>query len=76
MIEELLKLGSGKISYYMYIPLENFDTDIRTVAYITVEGAKELKTYSSKYEDTVEEVKQIIEDISRRKKTGKISGNL
>ena len=62
------KLGSGKISYYMYIPLENFDTDIRTVAYITVEGAKELKTYSSKYEDTVEEVKQRIEDISEERR--------
>lgn len=62
------KLGSGKISYYMYIPLENFDTDIRTVAYITVEEAKELKTYSSKYENTVEEVKQIIEDISEERR--------
>lgn len=58
------KLGSGKISYYMYIPLENFDTNIRTVAYITADGAKELKTYSSKYEDKIEEVKQSIEDIS------------
>lgn len=65
---ETTKLGSGKISYYMYIPLENFDTDIRTVAYITVEGAKELKTYSSKYEDTVEEVKQRIEDISEERR--------
>lgn len=62
------KLGSGKISYYMYIPLENFDTYIRTVAYITVEGAKELKTYSSKYEDTVEEAKQRIEDISEERR--------
>lgn len=62
------KLGSGKISYYVYIPLENFDTDIRTVAYITVEGAKELKTYSSKYEDKIEEVKQRIEDISEERR--------
>lgn len=62
------KLGSGKISYYMYIPLENFDTKIRTVAYVTVEGAKELKTYSTKYEDKVKEVKQRIEDISKERK--------
>lgn len=62
------KLGSGKISYYMYLPLENFDTDVRTVAYITVNGAKELKTYSSKYEDKVEEVKQRIEDISEERR--------
>ena len=62
------KLGSGKISYYMYTPLENFDTEIRTVAYIKVDGAKELKTYSSKYENKVEEVKQRIEDISEERR--------
>lgn len=62
------KLGSGKISYYMYLPLENFDTDIRTVVYITVDRAKELKTYSKKYEDKVEEVKQRIEDISEERR--------
>lgn len=62
------KLGSGKISYYMYIPLDNFDTKIRTVAYITVEGAKELKTYSAKYEDKIEEVKARIEDISEERR--------
>lgn len=64
----ITKLGSGKINYYMYIPLENFNTDIRTVAYITVEGGKELKTYSSKYEDKVEKVKQRIEDISEERR--------
>lgn len=62
------KLGSGKISYYMYTPLKNFDTDIRTVAYITADEAKELKTYSSKYEDKIEEVKQRIEDISEERR--------
>lgn len=62
------KLGSGKINYYMYMPLENFDTDIRTVAYLTVNGAKELKSYQKKYEDRIEDVKERIEDISEARR--------
>ena len=56
----------------MYIPRDNFDTDLSTVAYITVEGAQELKTYQSSYEDRVQEVKDKIECNFRRKKTSKI----
>ncbi len=62
------ELGSGKIDYYMYIPRENFDTDLSTVAYITVEGAKDLKTYQSKYEDVVQEVKDRIDAISEERR--------
>ncbi len=62
------KLGSGRINYYMYIPLTNFDTDIRTNAYVTVKGAKELQTYNQNYEDTIEDVKDKIEDISEERK--------
>ena len=62
------ELGSGKIDYYMYIPHENFDTDLSTVAYITVEGAKDLKTYQSKYEDVVQEVKDRIDAISEERR--------
>ena len=62
------KFGSGKINYYMYIPLENFDTDIRTVAYVTVEEAKELRTYNQNYEDTVQEVKDRIDSISEERR--------
>lgn len=58
------KLGSGKINYYMYTPLENFDTDIRTIAYMTVKEAKNLKTYNNQYEDTVQVVEDKIEEIS------------
>lgn len=62
------KLGSGKIDYYMYIPRDNFDTDLSTVAYITVEGAKELKTYQNSYEDRVQEVKDKIDAISEERR--------
>lgn len=62
------KIGSGKISYYMYVPIENFNTDIRTVVYITVEGSKELKTYEQEYEDYLQTVKEEIEKISEQRK--------
>ena len=62
------KLGSGKIDYYMYIPRDNFDTDLSTVAYITAEGAQELKTYQNSYEDRVQEVKDKIDAISEERR--------
>ncbi len=62
------KLGSGKIDYYMYIPIKNFAIDFYTVAYITVEGAKNLKTYETAYEQAVEKVKNEIDIISEERK--------
>lgn len=62
------KIGAGKINYYMYVPIENFDTDIRTVAYLTVKNAKDLKTYNKKYEDAVQKVKDKVASISEERK--------
>jgi len=62
------KLGSGKINYYMYTTLENFNTNIRTVAYLKVSGTRELKSYQKKYENKVEEVKTRIEDITEARR--------
>lgn len=61
------KLGSGKINYYMYIPLENFNTDIKTVAYITIQGSKELATYNKEYEDIVEEIENKAKTVSEER---------
>lgn len=62
------KLGSGSVNYYMYMPKENFNMDVYTIAYITVDGAKDLKTYSDEYKDKVEGVIDNIEDISDERK--------
>lgn len=62
------KLGAGKIDYYMYVPIENFAIDFYTVAYITVEGAKELKTYETTYEEKITETKDRIDNISEERK--------
>lgn len=62
------KLGSGSVNYYMYMPKENFNMDVYTIAYITVDGAKDLKTYSDEYKDKVKGVIDNIEDISDERK--------
>ena len=61
------KLGSGKINYYMYVPKENVNVDMYTNIYITVAGAEELNTTSSKYEDVVQEVTNKLENISEER---------
>ena len=62
------KLGSGSVNYYMYMPKENFNMDVYTIAYISVDVAKDLKTYSDEYKDKVEGVIDNIEDISDERK--------
>lgn len=58
------KLGSGKINYYIYFSKNNLDTDIYTSIFITVDGAKELRNDSKKYEDLIFEIKSNIKGIS------------
>lgn len=62
------KLGAGSINYYMFIPRENINMDVYTVAYITVDGAKELATYNQDYKDLVSHVKDNVEAISDERK--------
>ncbi len=62
------KLGAGSINYYMFIPRENINMDVYTVAYITVCGAKELATYNQDYKDLVSQVKDNVEAISEERK--------
>lgn len=62
------KLGSGKVNYYMYIHPDSITQDIYTNTYIQVAGAKEQKCYEKEYEDTIENVKNKIEDISEERK--------
>ncbi|MGN1326714.1 MAG: FtsX-like permease family protein, partial [Clostridia bacterium] len=62
------KLGAGSVNYYMYIPKSNINMDIYTVAYITVDGALELATYSNEYEDLINDIEDKIEEISVQRK--------
>ena len=62
------KLGAGSVNFYMYMPKENFNMDVYTVAYITADGAKNLKTYKDEYQKKIDEVKDNIDAISDERK--------
>lgn len=56
-------IGNGKISSFIVIPQENFKIPAYTEAYVTVEGAKELNSYSSKYFDLIDTVENPLEEL-------------
>ena len=55
-------LGTGTVAGFAYILPENFDSEIYTQAYITVEGAKELTAYTEEYDNRVEAVKDALDE--------------
>ncbi len=55
-------LGTGSIAGFVYVLPEEFDTDIYSVAYVAVEGAKEELAYTEAYDERVEEVLGRIEE--------------
>ncbi len=61
------KLGSGRVSYNMYLPKESFDSEVYTEVYLTLEKAKEYQTDSTEYKEVVEQVKEKIEGIKEER---------
>lgn len=49
-------IGTGSIDAFLIVPEETFDMDVFTEAYIQVEGAKELLSFTDEYEDKIEKV--------------------
>ena len=62
------KLGAGSVNYYMFMPKENINMDVYTIAYVSVEDAKNLKTYEDDYNDKVEKVLNNIKEILEERK--------
>lgn len=60
-------LGSGKISYYMYINKENIVSDIYTEMAVLVKGAKGLDTISNEYDELIDNVEQNLEKIKNER---------
>lgn len=56
-------IGDGNTDAFILVEPEVFDTDIYTEAYLHVEGAKELFSYSEEYEDLVKAVEDKLEGI-------------
>lgn len=60
-------LGTGKVSYFILLPMESFDMETYTDAYLLFEGASELMTYSDAYEELVEERTDQLEPLSKER---------
>lgn len=56
-------IGSGKVSSFIVIPQENFKIPAYTEAYVTVDGAKKLNSYSNKYFNLIDTVKDPLEEL-------------
>ncbi len=60
-------LGSGKISYYMYVTKENILSDIYTEIDVMANGSKELMFSKDEYEDVAQKVKNGLEKIKEER---------
>lgn len=56
-------LGNGEVEGFAYVLPEEFDTKAYSMAYILVDGAKEMLAYTDEYNDAVEAVSDRIEEI-------------
>ena len=57
------EIGNGSIASFIYIPEENFKSDIYTEAFINLKGAEALDSYSDEYTALVDEFKAKAEPI-------------
>ena len=49
-------IGNGNVKTYMYINENNFKSDIYTEVYATVDGARNINSYESKYFDIIDKI--------------------
>ncbi len=60
-------VGDGVVDGYVVLPKEAFATDIYTSIYILVDGAKSLNCFGKDYKSLVNNVTQLIEEISAKR---------
>ncbi len=60
-------LGTGSVDAFLILPVESFTMDYYTDAYLLVEGASELETYSDEYEELVDQLAQQLEPLSKER---------
>lgn len=54
-------MGTGEVSGFAYLLPEDFDSEVYTHVYVTVEGAEELTAYTDEYDECVKKVQDLIE---------------
>ena len=61
------EIGNGDVSSYIYIPEENFKSDIYTELFITLKNAKALDSYGDEYTQLVDDFKAKLEPIMEQR---------
>ena len=65
------KLGSGMVSYNMYLLKESFDSEVYTGVYIELENSKQMITDSEEYNNYIQEMTKKIEQIKVQRETAR-----
>lgn len=60
-------VGDGSIDWAVYVPEENFVSDLYSAAYVTVEGAVLLNSYEDEYWDVVDPVTERIKQLGEKR---------
>lgn len=60
-------IGTGSIAAFICVPEESFDMDVYTELYLSVKGAAELTEFTDAYTDRIEEVKEQVEGIRKKR---------
>ncbi len=60
-------LGSGTVKAYLYLPREAFSLDYYTAAYLRVSGAAELTAFYDEYDDTIDDVINLLEPLGNER---------
>ena len=60
-------LGTGKVSAFVLLPLEGFSLDYYTDAYLLAEGAAELDSYSTAYEDRIDALETELDPVGEER---------
>lgn len=60
-------IGSGSIDHYIFISQDNFKLEVFTEIYVTIQGAKDLNSYSDAYFDAISGVKTEITSLGEER---------
>ena len=60
-------LGTGKAEYFLLLPMESFAMESYTDAYLLVDGAAELMTYSDEYDQLIQSMTDQLEPLGEER---------
>ena len=67
-LKETSTLDNQQISSVFYIPANNFKADYYTALFMTLDGSKELISFTDRYDDFIKDKKPLFEDIAEQRK--------